>query len=141
MPDVFLDTDVAFAIISGRQPQHTESVKLLHFAAEGKIQLMISESSLATLFYLSFDIYKIEKPADKLQSFVSATQIIHASKQTVIRALQSDFRDKEDALQYYSALNAGAEYFVTRNIKDFRKAEALLPVLLPEDFVRSFNLA
>ncbi|HYV90733.1 MAG TPA: PIN domain-containing protein [Chitinophagales bacterium] len=140
MPDVFLDTDVAFDIISGRQPHHTESVKLLNLAALGKIQLMISESSLATLFYLSFDIYKIEKPIDKLQSFVSATQIIHASKQTVIRALQSDFHDKEDALQYYSALHAGAEYFISRNIKDFRKAEALLPVFLPEDFIRNFNI-
>lgn len=140
MPDVFIDTDVAFDIISGRQPHHTESVKLLLLAAQGKIQLMLSESSLATLFYLSFDIYKIEKAITKLQHLIDASDLIHARKPIVTRALQSDFRDKEDALKYYSALDAGAAYFITRNIRDFRTADALLPVFMPADFIRNYNL-
>lgn len=136
MPDVFLDTDVAFDIISKRQPHYTDSVKLLHLAAEGKIRLMISESSLATLFYLSFDIYKIQNISIKLLDFVNAFELIHSNKQIVSRALQSAWRDKEDALQYFTALNDEAEYFITRNVKDFRNAETILPVLQPADFIR-----
>ena len=83
MPDVFLDTNVAFDIISKRQLHFSDSVKLLHLAAEGKIRLMISESSLATLFYLTFDIYKIENAVSKLSDFINACELIHANKQVV----------------------------------------------------------
>ncbi len=136
MPDVFLDTDVAFDIISKRQPHYTDSVKLLHLAAEGKIRLMISESSLVTLFYLSFDIYKIQNAAIKLLDLINACELIHANKQVASRALQSPWRDKEDALQFLTALHSEAEYFVTRNVSDFKNAETALPVFLPADFIR-----
>ena len=139
MPDVFLDTDVAFDIISKRQPHFIESIKLLQLAARGQVQLMISESSLATLFYLSFDIYKIENANLKLSEFINACELVHANKQVVNRALQSAFRDKEDALQYFTAMHAEAECVVTRNVKDFRKAEPALPVMLPEDFINSLS--
>jgi len=138
MPDVFLDIDVAFDIISKRQPHFTDSVKLLQLASEGKIRLMISESALATLLYLSFDIYKIQNAANKLLDFVNASELIHANKQLVARALQSNFADKEDALQYFTGLNADAEFLITRNIKDFKAVEKALPVFTPADFVRRY---
>ncbi|MCY7410034.1 MAG: PIN domain-containing protein [Chitinophagales bacterium] len=137
MGDVFLDTDVAFDILSKRQPHFPDSVKLLQLAAGGKIRLMISEGSLATLFYLSFDIYKIQNAAIKLLEFVKACELVHANKQVVSGALQSAFRNKEDALQYFTALNAGAEYFVTRNIRDYKNAVTNLPVMLPVDLVKN----
>jgi predicted nucleic acid-binding protein len=139
MPDIFIDTDVAFDIISKRQPHYISSVRLLKLAAEGKIRMIISEASLATLIYLAYDIYKIQNATANLLDFVNACELIHANKQIVDRALRSGFKDKEDALQYFSALNANAEYFVTRNIKDFRQAETSLPVLLPNEFIQSIE--
>lgn len=56
-------------------------------------------------------------------------------KVVVMRALQSNFKDKEDALQYYSALNAGVDYFITRNKKDYSHTEISLPVHSPAEFV------
>ena len=42
-------------------------------------------------------------------------------------ALNSEFTDFEDALQYYSAKSvAGMEIIVTRNIKDFSKSNLLV---------------
>lgn len=43
LPEIFLDTDVSFDIISKRQPHYDSSVKLLDLAARDKIRLMISE--------------------------------------------------------------------------------------------------
>lgn len=134
MPEVFLDTDVAFDIISKRQPHFTASVKLLELAVLDKIRLMISESSLATLFYLAFDIYKIERASTKLSDFISACALVHAGKAIALKALASAMRDKEDALQYYTALQSEADYFITRNVKDFKSSDPSLPVLLPNDF-------
>ncbi len=43
--------------------------------------------------------------------------------------------DFEDALQYYSAKSTGADFIVTRNIKDFPFAD--IDVLLPCDLIEA----
>ena len=55
----------------------------------------------------------------------------------MIKAVFSTFKVKEDALQYYTALNHGAEYFITRNSTDYKEASERLPVMTPNDFVES----
>lgn len=136
LPEVFLDTDVAFDIISKREPHFSSSVKLLELAANDEIRLAISESSLANLFYLAFDIYKIKDAVQRLTDFVSVCEIEHAGRSSVLLALGSLFKDKEDALQYYTALHAKADYFITRNVKDYKHREQSLPVYLPQDFYK-----
>ena len=49
----------------------------------------------------------------------------------------SSFRDFEDAVQYYSAVQAKSECLITRNKSDF-KVDAL-PVLTPEEFLAIKN--
>lgn len=135
-PDVFLDTDVAFDILSKREPHYGSSVKLLKMAAEDTLRLLISESSLANLFYLAFDIYKVKDAGQKLIDFVGVCDIVHADKTVVLTAIRSPFKDKEDGLQYYTALNSKADYFVTRNLKDYKHASSSLPVYSPSEFVK-----
>lgn len=48
-------------------------------------------------------------------------------------SLASGFKDFEDAVQYYSALQVHADFLITRNKADF-KVDAL-PVLTPEEFL------
>ncbi|MCK4992012.1 MAG: hypothetical protein KAS29_16045 [Bacteroidales bacterium] len=53
------------------------------------------------------------------------------------RALQSGFKDFEDAIQYHVALsNPEIGVIVTRNIKDYKEAE--LPVMTPETFLKTY---
>jgi hypothetical protein len=47
--------------------------------------------------------------------------------------LGSDWEDYEDATQYSSALEDGADCIVTRNTKDFTKSK--IPVFTSSDFV------
>jgi hypothetical protein len=51
-----------------------------------------------------------------------------------LTALRSPFRDKEDALQYYTATKA--DYFITRNIKDYKHKDPVLPVYHPDEFFK-----
>jgi len=48
-------------------------------------------------------------------------------------ALQAKFTDFEDAVLHESARHAGAEYIITRNIKDFKKAK--IPVFTPTELL------
>jgi hypothetical protein len=54
----------------------------------------------------------------------------------VFRALNSDFKDFEDALQNYSAeLNKEIDIIITRNIKDFKYSK--LAVMTPDQFLKT----
>ena len=117
LPEVFLDTDVAFDIISKRMPHFDDSVKLLQLLAQGKIAWLTSESCIANLIYLSFNIYKLKEAETRLIDFITASEVISCGKRGIIEALRSPFRDKEDAVQYYTALHYGADYFITRKSK------------------------
>ena len=139
LPEVFLDTDIAFDIISKREPHFTTSILILQLAAEGKIRLSISESCLANLFYLSFDIYKLEDAASKLSDFISACQLMPSGKQIALWALESAFKDKEDALQYFTAVYTNSQYFITRNVKDYKPKSATIPICTPTQFIKIFD--
>jgi len=139
LPEVFLDTDVCFDIISKREPHFEQSVKLLELAAQDRISLMISESSLANLIYLSFDIYKIDHVAEKLVDFIRASNVVSGGKPVMLYALRSSFKYKKDALQYYTAQHHEADYFITRNINDYKNHIEFLTVLSPKGFMDSIN--
>jgi predicted nucleic acid-binding protein len=135
LPDIFLDTDVAFEILSKRKPHFEHSVPILELAASDRVAFLIAESSLVNLIYLSFDIYKLESAEKRLLDFISACSIINVGKSVMIEAISSQFKDKEDALQYYTALNQGADYFITRNISDYKHKSNRLPVMTPKEFM------
>ncbi len=139
LPEVFLDTDVAFDIISKREPHYVVAIKLLELTAKDQIALQIAESSIANLIYLSFDIYKLADAASRLLDFIAACKVINGGKSVMMEALASKFKDKEDALQYYTALHSGADYFLTRNTKDYKLSSQLLPVYNPLEFLRSIE--
>ncbi len=83
LPELFLDTDVAFDILSKRKPFYSDSVLLLDLAAKDKVNLLLTESSLANLIYLCFDIYKLDGAKSKLTDFISACDIISGGKQVM----------------------------------------------------------
>ncbi|MBP3191852.1 PIN domain-containing protein [Natronogracilivirga saccharolytica] len=136
MVDVFLDTDVAFDLISKREPFFTDALPLLQMAGRQQVQLQISEACLATLMYLSFDIYKLENAGGRLLHFVEACEVFSGGKSVFIQAIESEFTDKEDALQYYIALRHHSDYFLTRNTDDYKYALQRLPVFSPSGFIR-----
>ena len=56
-------------------------------------------------------------------------------KDVVISSLNSGFKDFEDALQNFSAVENGKiKIILTRNIKDFSKSE--LAILTPETYLK-----
>tara|TARA_R110002012_G_scaffold280920_2_gene469735 strand:+ start:59820 stop:60017 length:198 start_codon:yes stop_codon:yes gene_type:complete len=62
-------------------------------------------------------------------------EITSMDKKVVDAALNSGFKDFEDALQNCAALNQGEiSVILTRNLKDFKKSE--LAILSPEMYLK-----
>lgn len=49
--------------------------------------------------------------------------------ETIGKALQSTFKDIEDAIQYYSAISCDAEMVLSRNVNDFK--DSTIPIYMP----------
>jgi len=52
-------------------------------------------------------------------------------------ALASEFKDFEDAIQYYTAIENDIATLLTRNVKDFRKAD--MSVMTAVQYVKSME--
>ena len=134
MKKVFLDTNIVADLFLKREPFCENSLKLFTLGFHKKITLYVSSLSYATLAYLVRKMKKEERVLlfEKLRNITETTSV---DRLTVDKALISDFSDLEDALQYYSAVNAKVDVVLTRNKKDF--VEANVPVMTPDEFFKN----
>lgn len=54
--------------------------------------------------------------------------------EVIEKTINSDFKDFEDALQYFSAIASNCNLIITRNEKDFKNA--LIPVMNAESYLQ-----
>jgi hypothetical protein len=63
---------------------------------------------------------------------------VACDQQVIIQAMETKFKDFEDAVQYVSALHAAADCLVSRDLAHFPSA-ADCPVLTPAEFFATFQ--
>lgn len=95
--------------------------------------------TFSTTAYLLEKRLSYEDLAHTLRQFASIVDIASIDERTVRKSLSTTslFRDIEDAMQHYAAVQSGCEVLVTRNVKDFVHSD--IPVFSPSDFLKSFK--
>ena len=91
---------------------------------------------ISNVYYLLRQTSTHEKVIEKLTQLVTITEVLSIDKDVILKALNSNFRDFEDALQNYSAeLNGQIDLIITRNIKDFKNSS--LGIMTPENYLKA----
>lgn len=134
---IFLDTYIALDLVANREPFVHDSRPFLVLVNEGEAQLFISEASIGTLLYLAFERYKLTDAKKKLKEFIEFCHVISGGKEAFLNSLNSDFKDKEDGLQYFTAINNKMDFLITRDKKDFKSGMGKIPILSPKEFLGS----
>ena len=138
MMKVFLDTNIMIYLLAERKMWLLPAMEILELTNSNKIDLFCSIISLPTVSYIMERQAKI--PHDivisKMERLVNICEPIYADKQIALRALNSSFKDFEDAMQYYSAIAEGCDVIITRNKKDF--SDAHIDVMDPQEFLDKF---
>ena len=116
-----------------REPFYDVAARIVSRADRKEIELMASPLSYATASYILMRYNSREIVIEKLKQFTPLCTVTNVGAEEVNLSLYSVFSDFEDALQYYSALKAGASEIITRNKKDFRFSS--LPVYTPEEYL------
>lgn len=127
MKNLFLDTNVVIDYLANRQPFSLDAAKLFQLAEEGKVKLYISALSYNNVHYILRQSLTNNATIKILDDLSEMSEIADVTKLTIKKALKSEFKDFEDAIQYYSALNLNKiDCIVTRNAKDFKKSNLAL---------------
>ena len=138
MNKYFVDTDVILDLLAQRVPHFHFSAVLFSLAEMGKFELYTSPTVMVNTFYILRKNLGNENAKNALRKLRIILHVIDSSEKVLDLALNSNFNDFEDAIQYYTALNADIQTIITRNFKDYKAADIL--VQTPEMFLVSNGL-
>jgi predicted nucleic acid-binding protein len=135
MTKILIDTDVILDFFFDREPFSESAAKMLSLCESKEIKGFITPVIVSNVYYLLRQTAKHEKVIEKLKMLVSITEILVIDRNAIVQALNSEFKDFEDALQNYSAeLNNEIDIIVTRNVKDYKNS--VLGVMTPDNFLK-----
>ena len=138
MEKVLIDTDVILDFFFDRKPFAEYSTQILNLCEENKLKGFTTPVIISNVYYLLRKTAKHDIIVERLKQLLSIIEIIKMDKNAVINALNSEFKDFEDALQNFSAIENGKiKVILTRNIKDFKKSE--LAILTPETYLKGIT--
>ena len=138
MISLFLDTDILVDLLSGREPFVKNASRIMSLVDDNRINAYASSLSFANLYYISRKTNSHSHITEKLNELSELIGILKVDEVTVKAALNSQFLDFEDAMQYFCTTKyKRIDIIITRNVKDYRYAEK--PVMTPETFLRLFE--
>lgn len=133
MKKILCDINVILDIFLKRKPFYLSAARLFREVEDGKLKGYLCSLSFPTLFYLLTKELNRDIAIRTLKKIRIVFKVAAVDEKVIDMSLVSDFRDFEDAVQYYSALRQNVDCIITRNRADF--IEDKIPVLTPEEFL------
>jgi predicted nucleic acid-binding protein len=137
MKNLFLDTNIILDLLANRMPFYTEAAKLFSLADKKKLKLSISSLCLADAHYILSRQNPEMEVRNVLRKFKVLVNVLPLDDKITDLALNSEFRDFEDAIQYYTAIENDQDLIITRNQQDFK--ESKLPVMTAGEFIKTIK--
>lgn len=135
MDNVLIDTDVILDFFFDRKPYSDDAIKLLSLCEEEIINGYCTPVIISNVYYILRRTAKHDYVIDKLTKLLGIISVLEMDHAIVMNALNSDFRDFEDALQNYAAVKSEKiDTIITRNTKDYKKSE--IGVMTPESYLK-----
>ena len=132
-----VDTNIILDLLACRMPFYTEAAHLFSLADKKKVKLSVSSLCLANTHYIlsrqnpELEVRKI------LRQFKVLVNVLPLDDKITDLALNSEFHDFEDAIQYYTAIENDQDLIITRNQPDFK--ESKIPVMTAAEFIKSIE--
>ena len=138
MQKIFLDTNIIIDFLGEREVFYEPAAKIMTLADRKKIKIFTSPSSISNTYYLLSKYENTKTALEKIRKFKVLCSISMMDDEVVEKAINSDFKDFEDAMQYFSALASHCDLIVTRNEKDFKNA--MIPVMNGESYLQTLKI-
>lgn len=136
--NVLIDTNVILDILLRREPHYKNAARINVLSEKGYIFSYISASAVTDIFYIAKKELKDKDTVfELLKTLLKTTRIASVTEGSIYEALELNWDDFEDSVQYVTGQNISAEYIITRNPKDF--ANGYIEVISPEEFLNKIT--
>jgi predicted nucleic acid-binding protein len=138
MKNIFVDSDIILDLLLDREPFFTPSAELFNLIEARKVHASVSALHFSNLFYILRKVKGSEAAKSVLRKLKILVKILPVNEKVIELALESDFSDFEDAIQYYACLDNNIDVIVTRNKNDFKSGK--LPVMTAPEVLAVLKL-
>lgn len=122
---LLIDANIVLDVLQARQPFCQDSSLIWKICETAEAEGFISVLTFANLVYImrrELDPEQIEDVLGKLNLIFNFTDL---DKGDLLEAAALRWEDFEDALQSVTAERIGADYIITRNVRDFKESKVM----------------
>ncbi len=135
---VLFDTNVILDVLLNRDEFVELSASLISLVENKIIQGCLCATTITTIDYLITKTSNKKNAKIGIEKLLKIFSICEVNKTVLEHALNSKFKDFEDAVQYYSGKNAKITCVVTRNSKDYKQTK--LAIYTPLELFGIINI-
>ncbi|MGN1193486.1 MAG: PIN domain-containing protein [Dorea sp.] len=135
---LLIDTNIVLDVLLKREPFCTDAIKVLNLAGRPDIEEYLSASAITDIFYVAYRMIRDKTVVRSLiNQLLKIVSVASVSEKEIQMALELEWNDFEDSVQYSVALLSQMDGIVTRNLNDYKKSE--IPVWLPDQIVEKLD--
>ncbi|MCG2811567.1 MAG: PIN domain-containing protein [Candidatus Aminicenantes bacterium] len=138
MKKIFIDTDIFLDTILDRKPHSEYSTRLINLCEQNEIAGHTSSLVIANIYYILNEIAGYKKAIQAISKIRSLVAILPFTDKEIGKSINAEFKDFEDGIQYFVAVNHKIDCLITRNTKDFQKVN--ISVLTAKEFLQTLKI-
>lgn len=132
---ILVDTNIILDVLLKREPHSKAAQVIMTKCADREIMGYLAAHSIPNIFYVLRKEYSQEERRKFIRSLCEIFWISGLNTEKIMSAINNEqFLDFEDCLQEECAVEAMADYIVTRNPDDYMMSR--IKVIEPEKFVK-----
>lgn len=133
MHRIFIDSDIILDVLAKREPFYNAAAKLFTLIDQDEIKGFTSPIVFANIHYILSKLTSKTFARSSLRKLNTFIHILTIDKRIIEMALDSDFNDFEDAIQYHTAHSNDLQFLITRNKIDYKKSK--ISIYTPEEYL------
>jgi len=139
MSKILIDTNIVIDLLAQREPFYKSAAQLFSLADKQKLELSISSLTFANTNYVLSRLKSTQEAREILRRFRVLIKVLQLNDKLIDLVLNdNNFKDFEDGLQYYTAIENDQDIIITRDLKDFK--ESKIPVMTADEYLVSIDL-
>jgi predicted nucleic acid-binding protein len=135
---LLIDTNIILDLLAQREPFYNNAALIFSLADKNKLELAVSSLTFANINYILTKTKSASEACEILRRFRILVNILPLNDKIIDLALNDDgFKDFEDGLQYYSAVENGQDIIITRDLQGFKGSK--IPVMTAHEYLTSIE--
>ena len=135
---LLIDTNIVLDVLLQREPFFRDAVKVMNLAQYDDVHEYVSASAITDIYCIAHKQIKDRKLVlDLIKRLLMVVSIAAVTEQEIRNALETEWKDFEDAVQYSVALLNEMEGLVTRNPGDYERTD--ISIWSPEQVLKMYE--